>query len=273
MMTKESAAPSGRARLPIWRRLGWRLTTAVLLLTAAGTLASGLLQYRAQDRFLRESLGGLLLNIARTGALLVDGDAHEQVVRGGRNDTPEYLALRDRLLLIQATNQLGDAVYTLSKHRGRHGAVRGDQQRPGRGGPGVPAGPRDAPGAAQALLDCESCGIDLPAALQEMRQNFFMIGVQDFQDAYTLNVRQLMKCCVAQIVPDGRIIPFCAYNSVGYREQVRERMSGVAVAPVVPNAVPLQPLLQPTPYGSKTAANGNGHAPVPSTNIGKRLER
>jgi HAMP domain-containing protein len=125
MTIKESVAPR-RARLPIWRRLGWRLTVAVLLLTAVGILASGLLQYRAQERFLRESLGGLLLNIARTGALLVDGDAHEQVVRAGRNDTPEYLALRDRLLLIQETNQLGDAVYTLSNIEGdsaRYGVI------------------------------------------------------------------------------------------------------------------------------------------------------
>ncbi len=83
-----------------------------------------------------------------------------------------------------------------------------------------------------------------------------MIIVQDFQDAYTLNVRQLMKCCVAEITPDGRLIPFCAYNSVGYREQVRAQLSGVDVAPVVPNAAPLQALLQPTRYGSKTAANG-----------------
>ena len=125
MTIKESAAPR-RARLPIWRRLGWRLTVAVLLLTAVGILTSGLLQYRAQERFLRESLGGLLLNIARTGALLLDGDAHEQVVRAGRNDTPEYLALRDRLLLIQETNQLGDAVYTLSNIDGdtaRYGVI------------------------------------------------------------------------------------------------------------------------------------------------------
>lgn len=125
MTIKESAGPR-RARLPIWRRLGWRLTIAVLLLTAVGILASGLLQYRAQERFLRESLGGLLLNIARTGALLIDGDAHEQVVRAGRNDTPEYLALRDRLLLIQETNQLGDAVYTLSNIDGdtaRYGVI------------------------------------------------------------------------------------------------------------------------------------------------------
>jgi tetraether lipid synthase len=111
-----------------------------------------------------------------------------------------------------------------------------------------------SPGAEQALLACEDCGIDLPQALQGLEQHVFVLVVQDFQDAYTLNVRQLMKCCVAEIVPDGRLIPFCAYNSVGYREQVRAHLSGVEVEPVVPNAHPLQPLLRPTRYGSKTVS-------------------
>jgi uncharacterized radical SAM superfamily Fe-S cluster-containing enzyme len=61
-----------------------------------------------------------------------------------------------------------------------------------------------------------------------------------------------MKCCVTQLTPDGRLIPFCAYNSVGYREQVREQLTGVPVARVVPNALPLRPLLHDTVYGSKT---------------------
>ena len=105
-------------RLPVWRRLGWRLAAAFLVLTALAVLSSGLLQYRAEARALRASLGTLLLNIARTGALLVDGDLHERVVAGGRSDTPEYAVLRDRLLLIQAENQLGDAVYTLTRPEG-----------------------------------------------------------------------------------------------------------------------------------------------------------
>ncbi len=103
-----------------------------------------------------------------------------------------------------------------------------------------------------AMLDCATCGIDLPAALAQLTEKAFMIVVQDFQDPYTLNVKQLMKCCVEEITPDGRLIPFCAYNSVGYREQVREQQSGVPVAGVVPNALPLQPILTPTPYGSMT---------------------
>jgi 7,8-dihydro-6-hydroxymethylpterin dimethyltransferase len=109
------------------------------------------------------------------------------------------------------------------------------------------------PGAERALLACESCGIDLPAALADVREHAFVVTAQDFQDPYTLNTRQLRKCCVAEITPDGRLIPFCAYNSVGYREQIREQLSGVRVAPVAPNARPLLPLLEPTPYGSRTA--------------------
>jgi len=109
-----------------------------------------------------------------------------------------------------------------------------------------------APGAEQALLACEGCGIDLPAELGHLEDKVFTLIVQDFQDPYTLNVRQLMKCCVVEITPDGRLIPFCAYNSVGYREQVRAEMSGAAISPVVPNAQPLQPLLEMTRFGSQT---------------------
>jgi len=113
--------------------------------------------------------------------------------------------------------------------------------------------------AAAEALDCaDACGVNLPEAIANLTDRAFMIVVQDFQDPYTLNVRQLMKCCVEEITPDGRLIPFCAYNSVGYREQVREQMSGVPVAGVVPNAAPLQPLLVTSPYGSKIAGNGTG---------------
>ncbi len=126
------------------------------------------------------------------------------------------------------------------------------------------------PGVERALLRCESCGIDLPAALADYRRHTFVIALQDFQDPYTLNVRQLMKCCVAQLTPDGRIIPFCAYNSVGYREQVRASLSGVDVPTLVPNARPLLPLLRPTRNGSMTAlAQVSGRRDA--TNVGRRL--
>ncbi len=48
-------------------------------------------------------------------------------------------------------------------------------------------------------------------------------------DAYTFSVKQVMKCCVAMLVPDGRVIPFCAFNAVGYREEVREQLANRVV--------------------------------------------
>jgi uncharacterized radical SAM superfamily Fe-S cluster-containing enzyme len=131
--------------------------------------------------------------------------------------------------------------------------------------------------AAAAALDCaDACGVNLPEAIANLTDHAFMIVIQDFQDPYTLNVKQLMKCCVEEITPDGRLIPFCAYNSVGYREQIREQMSGVSVADVVPNAVGLQPVLGDSPYGSKVAraspaGNGGGRIAPDATNVGRRL--
>jgi uncharacterized radical SAM superfamily Fe-S cluster-containing enzyme len=74
-------------------------------------------------------------------------------------------------------------------------------------------------------LECVACATAMPPELREVAARGFMIVVQDFQDPYTLDVKKLRKCCVSEIVPDGRLIPFCAYNSVGYREQVRVELS------------------------------------------------
>ncbi|WP_307857301.1 radical SAM protein [Mycobacterium sp. SM1] len=105
---------------------------------------------------------------------------------------------------------------------------------------------------AVTALDCAgACGINLPEALAQLTDRVFAIVIQDFQDPFTLNVKQLMKCCVQQVTPDGRLIPFCAYNSVGYREQVREQLTGVPVPDIVPNAIPLAGLLADSPHGSK----------------------
>jgi 7,8-dihydro-6-hydroxymethylpterin dimethyltransferase len=126
--------------------------------------------------------------------------------------------------------------------------------------------------ADAALASCVSCGIDLPDAIAGLAAKAFMIVIQDFQDPYTLNVKQLMKCCVEEITPDGRLIPFCAYNSVGYREQVREQLSGTPVPGVVPNATELAGLLVATRHGSRTI-DPEGGAPVGevAVNLGERL--
>jgi 7,8-dihydro-6-hydroxymethylpterin dimethyltransferase len=83
-------------------------------------------------------------------------------------------------------------------------------------------------GPVAERLDCVACATAMPPELREVAARGFMIVTQDFQDPYTLDLRKLRKCCVSEIAPDGRLIPLCAYNSVGYREQVRLEMNGGA---------------------------------------------
>ncbi|HZQ38530.1 MAG TPA: radical SAM protein, partial [Dehalococcoidia bacterium] len=78
---------------------------------------------------------------------------------------------------------------------------------------------------AKRRLRCVACSTIFSGARQYLKQHVFMIVVQSFGDPYTLDLKALMKCCVGELIPDGRIIPFCAYNSVGYREQVLAALS------------------------------------------------
>ena len=78
------------------------------------------------------------------------------------------------------------------------------------------------PGSAPMVLRflCAACTLPFRKAPAHIKKHAFMIAIQDFGDAYTMDLNVLRKCCIGEIIPDGRIIPFCAYNSLGYREQV-----------------------------------------------------
>lgn len=65
-------------------------------------------------------------------------------------------------------------------------------------------------------LSCAACGFDIE--LGPLSGTIFMVMLQDFMDPWTFNQKNLMKCCKEILLPDGKQIPFCAYNSVGYRE-------------------------------------------------------
>lgn len=54
--------------------------------------------------------------------------------------------------------------------------------------------------------------LDLDCFLREMAARSFTISAMAFQDADNLDLERLRSCCIAVISPDGRLIPFCAYN-------------------------------------------------------------
>ncbi len=70
---------------------------------------------------------------------------------------------------------------------------------------------------------CQSCRVGLPFSQHQPRdlgRHIFMISVRDFMDAWTFDVKDIHKCCIGVLTPDGRSVPFCAYNSAGYRQQL-----------------------------------------------------
>jgi HD-GYP domain-containing protein (c-di-GMP phosphodiesterase class II) len=113
-MQKLSTKLTKKARLPVWRRLAWRLGASFLLVTAITILLSGFLQYRAQEQDLRETLGSSLLSIARTGALLVDPQLHAEVETTLTQDSDAYRHVRTALAMIQDENQIETPIYTLT---------------------------------------------------------------------------------------------------------------------------------------------------------------
>jgi len=58
-------------------------------------------------------------------------------------------------------------------------------------------------------------------ALREFHWNALFIGTMHFMDRYNYDLARVQRCCIHYATPDGRLIPFCTYNSGPvYREQV-----------------------------------------------------
>ncbi|MCF8027785.1 MAG: radical SAM protein [Desulfobacteraceae bacterium] len=53
---------------------------------------------------------------------------------------------------------------------------------------------------------------DLDRFLYETRTRSFTVSAMVFQDAWSLDLERLRGCCIHVSAPDGRLIPFCAYN-------------------------------------------------------------
>jgi uncharacterized radical SAM superfamily Fe-S cluster-containing enzyme len=99
----------------------------------------------------------------------------------------------------------------------------------------------------QLKLSCEACGLPDVVTIGDLARHVIMIMVQDFMDPWTFNQKNLMKCCKEFLLPGGKQIPFCAYNSVGYREQARAQLEAME------------------PARRRARAEGRPYEPVPVT--------
>ena len=79
--------------------------------------------------------------------------------------------------------------------------------------------------AREFAFSCAACGLpDGGLDIQALSKFIFMIMLQDFMDPWTFSQKNLMKCCKEFLLPGGGQVPFCAYNTVGYREQARAQL-------------------------------------------------
>jgi hypothetical protein len=81
--------------------------------------------------------------------------------------------------------------------------------------------------AEQFAISCQACGLPESLTIGDIAKNMVMIMLQDFMDPWTFNQKNLMKCCKEFLLPGGKQIPFCSYNSVGYREQARAQLDAM----------------------------------------------
>ncbi|WP_290920072.1 radical SAM (seleno)protein TrsS [Halodesulfovibrio sp.] len=67
---------------------------------------------------------------------------------------------------------------------------------------------------AAAELDAKPKDLsnELDSFIQQASTRRFAISAMAFQDAWSLDIERLKGCCIHVVAPDGRLVPFCAYN-------------------------------------------------------------
>jgi uncharacterized radical SAM superfamily Fe-S cluster-containing enzyme len=58
----------------------------------------------------------------------------------------------------------------------------------------------------------ETSATDWDEILYNIQHNTFSLSGMAFQDAWNMNLERLKDCCIHVVSPEGKLIPFCAYN-------------------------------------------------------------
>lgn len=52
------------------------------------------------------------------------------------------------------------------------------------------------------------------AAIDDLPDRVFAVTIEGFMDRYVFDVSRVTRCCIQEALPDGRLVPFCAYNTL-----------------------------------------------------------
>ena len=61
-------------------------------------------------------------------------------------------------------------------------------------------------------------------AAAEFHRHLLFIGGMHFMDAYNFDIERVQRCAIHYALPDGRVIPFCSYNTI-HREKFEKEHS------------------------------------------------
>ncbi|MEM5872416.1 MAG: radical SAM protein [Candidatus Aenigmatarchaeota archaeon] len=64
-------------------------------------------------------------------------------------------------------------------------------------------------------------------ALGKLHHKSLFVGMMHFMDLWNYDIERVKKCCIHYAQPDGRIVPFCAFNVIPqwYRDEIQEKYS------------------------------------------------
>jgi len=64
-------------------------------------------------------------------------------------------------------------------------------------------------------------------ALGKFHYKFLFLGMMHFMDLYNYDVQRVMRCNIHYVVPNGNVIPFCAFNVINelYRDRFQKEYS------------------------------------------------
>ena len=58
-------------------------------------------------------------------------------------------------------------------------------------------------------------------ALGRFMRRVVIVGIMHFMDIWNLDLDRIQKCVIHYVTPDGRVRPFCTYNSI-HRDYVEK---------------------------------------------------
>jgi hypothetical protein len=61
----------------------------------------------------------------------------------------------------------------------------------------------------------------------EFQLSSLFVGMMHFQDLYNYDIDRVQRCCIHYAIPDGRLIPFCAFNVIPqvFRDKTQKEFS------------------------------------------------